>query len=135
MRHTRLGFTLIELLVALVITAIIAAIAIPSYTQNIQKSRRSDGITSLLSMELAEEKYRVNNTQYGDINAVWAGVTASAQGYYTLSISNLSGTSFTITADAVGAQSADNASGVSCASLSIAVSNGIDVKSPSACWS
>ncbi|HHZ88190.1 MAG TPA: prepilin-type N-terminal cleavage/methylation domain-containing protein, partial [Chromatiaceae bacterium] len=47
MRRTPKGFTLIELMVTIVIVAILASIAIPSYTGQIQKSRRAEATASL----------------------------------------------------------------------------------------
>ena len=41
------GFTLIELMIALVIAAIVLAIAIPAFTEQLAKSRRADAISGL----------------------------------------------------------------------------------------
>jgi type IV pilus assembly protein PilE len=57
------GFTLIELVVAMVIAAILAAIAIPSYSSYVRKSRRTDAKTALLDIASLEERlYSTTNT-------------------------------------------------------------------------
>ncbi|SRR5579883_673949 len=134
MRTKQRGFTLIELLVTIAIVAILALIAIYVFSSQVSKSRRSDGINSLLSISLAEERYRSTNTQYGTLTQVWGSTTTSAEGYYTLSVSNVSATSYTITATAQGSQANDSENGTSCATLTLAVSNGTITKTPSVCW-
>ena len=71
------GFTLIELLIALVIIAILASIAIPSYESYLRKGRRVDAKNALSALQLAQEKYRGNNTAYS--NSLTAlGLTAGS---------------------------------------------------------
>lgn len=67
------GLTLIELIIVLVIVSILATLAIPSYQQYMFNSRRSEAISALLGIQLAEEKFRTNNIQYGNLAAVWGG--------------------------------------------------------------
>lgn len=43
------GFTLAEVVIAVAIVGILAAIAIPAYTDHVRKSRRADGTISLLN--------------------------------------------------------------------------------------
>ena len=58
------GFTLLELMIALAIFSIIAGIGFGTYQQYLYKSRRTDGQTSLISLQLAQEQYRNNCLQY-----------------------------------------------------------------------
>lgn len=134
LRKRIFGFTLIELLITLLIISIAVVAAIWVFSDQVKRGRRVDGINALLSISLAEERYRSNNSTYGTLNQVWGGVTSSAEGYYTLAISNLSATTYTITATAVGNQATDTADGASCATLSLAVNAGTVTKSPAACW-
>lgn len=60
------GFTLIELTITVAIIAILAAVAIPSYNQYVQKARRTDARESLLRVASAMEKYLLANNQYPD---------------------------------------------------------------------
>lgn len=128
------GFTLIELLMALAILAILSTIAVTSYTSYIRKGRRTDALHTLLAMSLAEEKYRMTNNTYGTLAEVWGSVSTSPQGFYTLSISNVSATSYTLTATAIGNQANDNDGSTSCTPLILAVSNGTTTQTPANCW-
>ncbi|MFT7773234.1 type IV pilin protein [Roseateles sp.] len=60
------GFSLIELMVVLVIAGIIAAIAYPAYTSQLQRGRRADAIAALTAVMQAQERYRGNVTTYAD---------------------------------------------------------------------
>lgn len=128
------GFTIVEILIVIAIIAILAKIAIPSYKAYILKSHRTDGMSTLLSMSMAEETYRSNNTTYGSLAQVWGGVTTSPQGYYTLAISGTSATAYTITATATGTQANDTQNGTSCTPLTLTVSSGTVTQTPTACW-
>ena len=55
------GFTLIELMIALVVMAILTAIAYPSYTNQVLKSRRADGIAALNRAAMEMESCRSDN--------------------------------------------------------------------------
>ena len=133
-RRFVLGFSLLELLATLVIVAILVAVAIPTYRSYVMKSNRSDAVHSLLSMQLAQEKHRMGNTTYGNLAAVWGGVTTTSGGHYTLSITNNTATTYTLTATAVGSQTSDTADGSSCAALVLTYANGSTTKTPASCW-
>jgi type IV pilus assembly protein PilE len=59
------GFTLIELMITLVVVAILAAIAVPSYIQYIQRGKISEAVSNLSGTRLALEKYYADNRMYG----------------------------------------------------------------------
>jgi type IV pilus assembly protein PilE len=60
------GFTLIEVLMVVVIIGILATIAIPSYTNSIERSKCSQGMHTLKNLRNAAlEFYRVNETFVG----------------------------------------------------------------------
>jgi len=133
------GFTLIELIVVVVIVAILAAIAIPSYNAYLRQSRRTDAKDALLALQFAEEKYRGNNTEYSS-DPSDLGLTSdssettwtSPQGYYVLTITSASATTYaaTATVDSSGAQSAD---ATDCPALSINQA-GFIVDDTASCW-
>jgi type IV pilus assembly protein PilE len=51
------GFTLIELVVTMLIAAILAAIAIPAYSNYVRKARRVEAKSALLDIASLEERY------------------------------------------------------------------------------
>jgi type IV pilus assembly protein PilE len=58
------GFTLIELMIAVVIVGILAAIAYPSYVNNVTKSRRSAAEAFMLSVANKQEQYLLDARRY-----------------------------------------------------------------------
>ena len=58
------GFTLIELMVAVVVVGILAAVAYPAFTSQIQRSRRADATAALTGVIQAQERYRSNHGSY-----------------------------------------------------------------------
>ncbi len=102
------GFTLIELMIVVAIIGILAGIAYPAYTDYVTRAKRSDGKAGLLSLQLAQEKYRANCPQYATIigttyscvagNYTLIGGTASPDRGYTLAITANTATFYTLTA-------------------------------------
>lgn len=58
------GFTLIELMIVVAIIGIIAAIAYPSYVEQVKSTRRADVQGSLMSFANAMERYYTQNNTY-----------------------------------------------------------------------
>lgn len=128
------GFTLTELIIVILISAILAKVAIGFFVSQARQGRRIDATNTLLAISLAEERYRSNNTSYGSLAQVWNSVSTTAEGYYTIAISGTSATGYTITATATGDQANDAQNGTTCTPLSLVVSNGAVTKSPAVCW-
>jgi len=60
------GFTLIELMIVVAIIGIITAIAYPSYTEQMEKGRRSDGQAFILGIQGAMERHVFDNNTYAE---------------------------------------------------------------------
>lgn len=58
------GMTLFELLVALTIFAIVAALALPAFGEQLRKGRRMDAVTALYAVQLAQEHHRATHYRY-----------------------------------------------------------------------
>ncbi|NOQ79552.1 MAG: prepilin-type N-terminal cleavage/methylation domain-containing protein [Gammaproteobacteria bacterium] len=84
------GFTLIELMIVVVIVAILAAIALPSYRNSVLKSRRTDGESALLQASQRLEVYYANNAGYTTTLATAKIPAISPEGYYTIAITDTS---------------------------------------------
>ena len=102
MRPNQRGLTLIELLVVIVIVGILAAVAIPSYTGYLQRSRRADAKVALEQLRAAQEMFRAERVRYvntADGNPLvilqnsW-GVPRNPVGDYVLVLNSTSATGF-----------------------------------------
>ena len=102
------GFTLIELLIALVVIAILTIIAYPSYRAWILKSHRSDAMAALSHNQAVLERcYAQTFTYNGACASLPAFPQTSPQGYYILTLSDRTATTYTLTATATGTQTFD----------------------------
>ena len=128
------GFSFFELLMVLLISGILILIAVPSYNNYIRNSRRVDGMHSVYALRLAEEKYRTTNNQYGSLAQVQSLTNVNLSNHYTFAITNISTTSYTITATAQGNQANDTENGTACNILTFAVNNTVETKTPTVCW-
>lgn len=70
------GFTLMEALTVVVIVAILATIAYPSYVNQIRKSKRAVAKSALLDAANREEQYFFSNRTYADAMNKLAGYTS-----------------------------------------------------------
>ena len=123
------GFSLVELMTVLVISGTLIAIAIPSYLIHVAHGRRTDAVSTLLTLQLFQEKHRASHTTYAALSDIWSG-TDSNEGYYRLSINQVSATGYTITATAQGVQASDT----DCSSIVLTVSGLSETRTPATCW-
>lgn len=132
------GFTLIELVVTMVVIAILAAIAIPAYTSQMRKSRRTEAKTALLDLAAREERFSSTNSAY-TATAANLGYSGGfpqivGSGYYLINVTiNAAGSTFSATATPQGVQAKDTA----CGTYTLDNTGTESVSGPSAataCW-
>ena len=126
------GFTLIELLIVVVVIAVLLAIAIPLYGDQVRQARRADAQRVLMDMALEQEKWRANNTTYGSLADIGDPCpTSDACNYYNFSVTANTATTYTLEADPTGGQTDDSEQGTACDPLTLDQN---DNKTPAVCW-
>lgn len=85
------GFTLIEVMIVVVIVAILAAVAVPSYQESVRKTRRADAKETLTRIAALQERYFFTKNDYGNAAALGVANT-STEGFYTTNIYTTPGT-------------------------------------------
>lgn len=147
------GFTLLELMIVVVVMAILAALAINSYSEQVRKSKRAEAVKSILQFQMSMEKYRAGCPTYADQascrdrtvpadgdavdteDVPYPSIPDVAQNNYTYAVSGQSTTGYTITATKK-ASFADT----KCGNFTMTVANSVSTKDVSVtgnkdyCW-
>ena len=106
------GVTLIELVIAIAVVAILAAIAFPSYQEQVRKTRRADGKAELMETAQQLERCYTRFSRYNDGNCGVALPSNSSEGYYVVSATAITASAFTLDATPQGGQASDTRCGV-----------------------
>lgn len=151
MRSDSRGFTLIELVIAMVVAAIIASIAIPSYQGFIDRGRRAVAIATLSELSAQQQAFRLKqrrfSTEFNELldiktDTLYVGkdrrLTASKAGspLYALTLDTADDEWTGFTATAVGVQTRDE----DCAMFSLSAQglegakNNAGKDSAGTCW-
>lgn len=133
------GYTLIELMIVVGVIGLLAAIAYPAYQGQMNKGRRADAITAMTQIQQAQERWRANRPVYANQTELTAAAPAglgfaatSEKGYYTLALSDVTGTGYKLTATAVPGKSQSGDTG--CTALVVTVAGGTGTHTPAKCW-
>ena len=134
------GMTLIELLIVLVIMSLLIGIAYPAYTSHVQGARRADCSGALMGLSSAMERYFTQNNSYlgatlSGTNAIFSDQcpTDGSRVMYNLAITNLTATTYTVTATPVagGPQVKDSCGTLSLTQTGFKSSSGGSIEK---CW-
>ncbi|WP_313296512.1 type IV pilin protein [Diaphorobacter sp.] len=137
MQQRQKGFTLIELMITVAVIAILSAVAYPSYQEYLIRSRRVEGQSLLSEAAVRQERYRAQNGGYTDdvTKLKLPHGDKSEHGYYTLTLSGVTSTDYTLLATRTGAQAKDTRCGDY--TLNAAGQKGLKVNTPGTsdqCW-
>jgi len=121
-RNAQRGMTLIELMVVAAIVALLAAIAYPSYTRYVVKSKRSVAQSALLQIADRQQQFFMDNKTYAANlanlgypadpwvvdNDSQSTVAGDVDAVYSISLSNVTATTWTATAAPLQSQLAQD---------------------------
>ncbi len=91
------GFTLIEVMVVVAIIGILAALAYPSYSDQVVRSRRAAAAGCVQEAALFVERFRTTNMTYAGAEAALPACSTDVTAFYTLAAVTTA-TTFTVTA-------------------------------------
>jgi type IV pilus assembly protein PilE len=86
-RRPQGGFTLIELMITVAVVAILAAIAFPSYSLFMKKSRRGEAEAALMDIAQRQQQYLLDTRSYApSIATLGTAIPVDVSTYYTVQI-------------------------------------------------
>lgn len=118
------GFTLIELMIVVALVAILAAVALPSYQEQIRRGNRAAAQSEMMDIANREQQFFLANRQYSNALCV---IPSEINGKYTCAIAvdnDATPPTFAITFTATGSQAVDGNLGL----------NSLGVKTPAGKW-
>jgi type IV pilus assembly protein PilE len=96
-------------MIVVVVVAILATIAMNSYTEQVRRGKRAEAKQAIKDVQLREEKFRADNPKYGKMDELTGSTTATtgynnALNYYKVSVDEgtLTGSYYKITATRKG---------------------------------
>jgi type IV pilus assembly protein PilE len=135
MKKSSKGFTLIELMIVVAIIGILAAIAYPSYEEQVRKSRRAEATEGLMDVAARMERYYADKGEYlGATIAGFWGDNETEEGWYQVGFTELTDDNYTIQAVPAGAQATDKCGNFTLTSLGIQGVNGGSLTDVNTCW-
>lgn len=103
-RFAENGFTLVELMITVAILAVLGSVAVPMYSNYINRAKQADAIIALKAAQMAQEQFFSENNAYsGTVDILPGFADASVndsyvKGEYTLSASATTAPAFSVVA-------------------------------------
>jgi type IV pilus assembly protein PilE len=103
-RHAQKGFTLIEVMIVVAIIGILAAIAMPAYTDYVKRGKAAEATSNLANLRVQMEQYFQDNRTYiggscapgsGDVYFAYACAPVATATTYTLTAAGRAGQGMT----------------------------------------
>ena len=137
-------------MIVVIVIAVLATIALPSFMQQVRASRRAEAVAQLALIQQAQERWRANQPSYAttlmtanpadcdtpaeQVANSCLNIAQPSSGRYVYALSAVSATGYTLTATPQGNQNQDRAAGVSCNPLTVTVAGGTPTNAPAACF-
>ncbi len=134
---TQKGFTLIELMVVVVVIGILAAVAVPSYTEYVVRSRIPDATSTLTTKRVKMEQFFQDNRTYVAAPECNADTTTST--YFNFScVAAATAVGYTLQAVGKNAMAGftfavDQSNGKT-STIGVGAPSGWTAASPNTCW-
>ena len=123
------GFTLIEMMIVVTVVAILAAIAVPTYSDQMRKSARAEAQSFMTTAATQQQQFLLNRRSYADsLSALGTSAPAGLATKYTFTLTapDVTPPTFSLTATAIGAQVRDR-----CPTLLL---DNLGNRTPDTCW-
>jgi type IV pilus assembly protein PilE len=101
------GFSLVELMIVVAIAALLASIALPSYESHVRRTHRKHAEAALLRASQWMERSAIARGRYPAEAEVPADLLAVEGGRYQIGLSNLTASTYTLSATPLGGQATD----------------------------
>src|SRR5262245_16249993 len=106
------GFTLVEMMIAVSIVTILAAVAYPSYMNQVQRTRRTDGKAALMDTAQRLERCHTRFGRYDSDDCEVELPFDSPDAFYSVDAVEITASTFTLSATPQNQQEDDSTCGV-----------------------